>query len=84
MGKIWFIYKKLLTYVNNKSTIYICTNEYMSMYRKEGLMSYLTEFFKLVSDETRLRIVILLAQEDFYVCQICGILDLSQPKVCLL
>ncbi len=44
-------------------------------------MPYLTEFFKLVSDETRLRIVVLLAQEDLYVCQICGILNLSQPKV---
>lgn len=48
---------------------------------KEGLMPYLTEFFKLVSDETRLRIVVLLAQEDLYVCQICGILNISQPKV---
>jgi ArsR family transcriptional regulator len=44
-------------------------------------MTYLTEFFKLVSDETRLRIVVLLAKEDLYVCQICGILNLSQPKV---
>lgn len=44
-------------------------------------MLYLTEFFKLVFDETRLRIVILLAQEDLYVCQMCGILKLSQPKV---
>ena len=44
-------------------------------------MHNLTEFFKLVSDETRLRIVILLAQENLYVCQICGILKLSQPKV---
>ncbi|HQF33507.1 MAG TPA: metalloregulator ArsR/SmtB family transcription factor [Petrotogaceae bacterium] len=44
-------------------------------------MSYLTEFFNLVSDETRLRIVVLLAQEDLYVCQISGVLNLSQPKV---
>lgn len=44
-------------------------------------MSYLTEFFKVVSDETRLRIVVLLAQGDLYVCQISGILNLSQPKV---
>lgn len=44
-------------------------------------MSYLTEFFKLASDETRLRIIVLLAQGDLYVCQICGILNLSQPKV---
>ena len=44
-------------------------------------MASLTEFFKLISDETRLRILILLAQEELYVCQMCGILNLSQPKV---
>jgi ArsR family transcriptional regulator len=44
-------------------------------------MSYLTEFFKLVSDDTRLRIIVLLAQGDLYVCQISGILNLSQPKI---
>ncbi len=44
-------------------------------------MSYLVEFFRIVSDETRLRIIILLAQGDLYVCQICGVLNLSQPKV---
>ncbi len=44
-------------------------------------MLHLTEFLKLVSAETRLRIVILLAQGDLYVCQISGILNLSQPKV---
>ncbi len=44
-------------------------------------MSYLIDFFKIASDETRLRIIILLAQEDLYVCQISGILNLSQPKV---
>jgi ArsR family transcriptional regulator len=44
-------------------------------------MSNLTEFFKLASDENRLRIIVLLAQEDLYVCQICGILHLPQPTV---
>lgn len=44
-------------------------------------MSYLTEFFKLASDETRLRIIILLAQKELAVCEICGVLNLSQPKV---
>jgi ArsR family transcriptional regulator len=43
-------------------------------------MITLVDFFKLVSDETRLRIVVLLAQEDLYVCQIAGVLNLSQPK----
>jgi len=44
-------------------------------------MSYLIEFFKIASDETRLRIVILLAQQELAVCEICGILKLTQPKV---
>lgn len=44
-------------------------------------MSYLTEFFKLASDETRLRIIVLLAQKELAVCEICGILKLTQPKV---
>lgn len=51
------------------------------MYGEEVLMLHLTGFFKLVSAETRLRIVVLLAQGDLYVCQISGILNLSQPKV---
>ena len=44
-------------------------------------MSNLIDFFKLASDETRLRIIILLAQKELAVCEICGILMLSQPKV---
>lgn len=44
-------------------------------------MINLTDFFTLASDETRLRIMILLAQEELCVCELCGILKLSQPKV---
>lgn len=44
-------------------------------------MSYLIDFFKLASDETRLRIIVLLAQQELAVCEICGILKLTQPKV---
>jgi ArsR family transcriptional regulator len=44
-------------------------------------MRRLADIFKLLSDETRLRIVILLAQDQLCVCQIQGILNLSQPKV---
>ena len=44
-------------------------------------MDQLTDFFKLLSDETRLRIMILLAREELCVCELCGILELSQPKV---
>jgi len=44
-------------------------------------MNNLTNFFKILSDETRLRIVSLLAQEELCVCEMCGILELSQPKI---
>lgn len=44
-------------------------------------MNNLTDFFKILSDETRLRLLILLYQEDLCVCEMCGILELSQPKV---
>ena len=44
-------------------------------------MNQLVNIFKILSDETRLRIVVLLAQQELCVCQLSGILDVSQPKV---
>lgn len=44
-------------------------------------MSKLINFFNAMSDETRLRIMVLLEQSELCVCQICGVLNLSQPKV---
>lgn len=44
-------------------------------------MKKLTDLLKLLSDETRLRIVMLLAQQELCVCEMCGILEISQPKV---
>ncbi|MDK2821731.1 MAG: ArsR family transcriptional regulator, arsenate/arsenite/antimonite-responsive transcriptional [Clostridia bacterium] len=44
-------------------------------------MDKLINFFKILSDETRLRIMILLYHQELCVCEICGILELSQPKV---
>jgi ArsR family transcriptional regulator len=44
-------------------------------------MDELTDIFKILSDETRLRVIVLLAQEKLCVCQMSGILDTSQPKV---
>jgi ArsR family transcriptional regulator len=44
-------------------------------------MDKLTDVFKILADETRLRILILLAQSDLCVCEMCGVLDLPQPKV---
>lgn len=44
-------------------------------------MKNLIDFFKLLSDETRLRILVLLFHQEYCVCEICGILGVSQPKV---
>lgn len=44
-------------------------------------MDPLLDFFKALSDETRLRLIMLLHEEDLCVCEMCGVLDLSQPKV---
>jgi ArsR family transcriptional regulator len=41
----------------------------------------LTPVFKLLSDETRLRVILLLSIEELCVCEICGILDEPQPKI---
>jgi len=37
--------------------------------------------FKVLADETRLRILLLLYQEDLCVCEISGILEIPQPRV---
>lgn len=44
-------------------------------------MKHLVNIFKALSDETRLRIIVLLAQQELCVCQLTGILEVSQPKV---
>lgn len=44
-------------------------------------MTKLTEFFKVLSDQTRLRIINLLMVQDLCVCELTEILDLSQPKI---
>ncbi|MDW7668914.1 MAG: metalloregulator ArsR/SmtB family transcription factor [Bacillota bacterium] len=44
-------------------------------------MEKLIDFFKILSDETRLRILALLSVEELCVCEICGALELTQPKV---
>ncbi|MGQ9747806.1 MAG: ArsR/SmtB family transcription factor [Candidatus Caldatribacteriaceae bacterium] len=44
-------------------------------------MVNLAEFFKVLSDETRLRIIALLFQKEMCVCEICDVIGESQPKV---
>src|SRR6056297_2989590 len=51
------------------------------MAKKGFQMKTLIDFFKILSDETRLRILALLSKEELCVCEICGALELSQPKV---
>jgi ArsR family transcriptional regulator, arsenate/arsenite/antimonite-responsive transcriptional repressor len=41
----------------------------------------ITGLYKLLSDETRLRILMLLIAEPLCVCELCGILSQPQPKV---
>ena len=44
-------------------------------------MNDLSEFLKSISDETRLRILALLFKRELCVCEICDVLEESQPKV---
>ncbi len=44
-------------------------------------MEQLTSLFKVLSDETRIRIINVLAKQDLCVCELTDILDLSQPKI---
>src|SRR5665647_2313830 len=44
-------------------------------------MNQLTSIFKILSDETRVRIIILLYQEELCVCELSGILDAPQSRI---
>lgn len=44
-------------------------------------MDRLIDYFKLLSDETRLRIMVLLYHGEFCVCQLTGITGISQPNM---
>jgi ArsR family transcriptional regulator len=44
-------------------------------------MNNLTRLFSLLSDESRLRIFILLSSRELCVCQLMGVLGISQPLV---
>lgn len=44
-------------------------------------MDQLTNLYKLLSDETRLRILLMLNHKKLCVCQLQGILGESQPKI---
>ncbi len=44
-------------------------------------MERLTNLFKSLSDETRVRILHMLYHQDLCVCELVDILELSQPKI---
>lgn len=44
-------------------------------------MNNLTNFYKLLTDETRIRILVLLKHKKLCVCELCGIMEESQPKI---
>jgi len=44
-------------------------------------MNRLTNIFKVLSDETRLRMIMLLYREELCVCELSGILDVLQPRI---
>lgn len=44
-------------------------------------MRQVLDLLKLLSDESRLRILLLLNRKELCVCQIMGVLDMSQPLV---
>ncbi len=44
-------------------------------------MNQLINIFKILADETRLRMIMLLYQGELCVCQLNGILEISQPRI---
>ena len=44
-------------------------------------MNQISDLFKVLSDETRLRIINLINKQDLCVCELVEILELPQPKI---
>ena len=59
--------------------------ELIEVYKKEMLNKddayYLSEFFKVYGDETRIKIIHLLAQRELCVHEISGILEMNQSAI---
>ena len=55
-----------------------CVNEFMP---EENRIMELAEIFKLISNSTRLKIVIAIMEQELCVCDISSILNLSQSAV---
>jgi len=48
---------------------------------RRATMNTLSNFYKVLSDETRIRILMLLKDKKLCVCQLCGIMEEQQPKI---
>lgn len=44
-------------------------------------MNQLINLFKILSDESRLRVIMMLYHQELCVCQLTGILEISQPTI---
>lgn len=76
--KIFFILTKSI----NLNIILIYPYGYKQIKSEEGRkIDSLIGLFKTLSDENRLRLMLLLAKQDLCVCQMCGVLDLPQPRI---
>ena len=47
----------------------------------EVIMKEITELYKVLSDETRVRIINMVFKQDLCVCELVEILEESQPKI---
>lgn len=54
----------------------ICT-----FYLRGAIMNEITNVFKLLSDESRLRMLVLLYKQELCVCEMTGVLNLPQSRV---
>ena len=70
-----------MTYKIYRPNIHICVYAHIIIYFRGFVMTELMDFLKTISDETRLRILALLSAKELCVCEMCYILDESQPKI---
>jgi ArsR family transcriptional regulator len=54
---------------------------YIERLKEEIIVEKTLDIFKILSDETRLRILMLLNQKKLCVCELCGIMQEPQPKI---
>lgn len=52
-----------------------------AFYLRGAIMNEITNVFKLLSDESRLRMLVLLYKQELCVCEMTGVLNLPQSRV---